>query len=64
MDEQSNLQNFVDEISSFSDEGAAPAKQRFAGAQAFRPIGEVVEIAGSGSQIRMDSAVLAALSDP
>src|SRR5690348_1217547 len=57
MDEQSNLQNFVNEISSFSDEGGAPAKS-FAPAANLASIGDVVEIAGSGSRIRMDAAAL------
>ncbi len=60
MNDQPNLRQFVDEVSSFSDE--APATPAPAPAKALSAIGEVVEIAGSGSQIRMDAAVLAALS--
>ena len=62
MDEQPNLQNFVNEISSFSDENVAPkaAASPVANLQA---IGTVVEIAGSGSRIRMDGAVLAQFAD-
>src|SRR5215204_2716946 len=62
MDEQSNLQNFVNEISSFSDEGSAPAKPASPAAD-LHAIGEVLEIAGSGSRIRMDGAVLSSLHD-
>ncbi|HET6940706.1 MAG TPA: ATP-binding protein, partial [Sphingomicrobium sp.] len=58
MDEQPNLQNFVNEISSFSDDGSAP-KATSPAAVSLQPIGEVLEIAGSGSRIRMDNAVLA-----
>ena len=66
MDDQPNLRSFVQEISSFSDESPAP---RAAPAEAadLPPIGRVQEIAGSGSQIRMDAASLATLqghSDP
>ena len=66
MDDQPNLQSFVNEISSFSDEGPAP-KTVAPLATNVQAIGEVMEIAGSGSRIRMDNAVLAALlnhSDP
>ena len=66
MDEQPNLQSFVNEISSFSDDGGAQSKAVSAAAS-LQAIGEVVEIAGSGSRIRMDGAVLASLhnhSDP
>ncbi len=60
MDEQPNLRNFVNEISSFSDEaGAAPRPS--APVADLPTIGEVVEIAGSGSSIRMDASVLAGL---
>ena len=59
MDEQPNLREFLNEVSSFSEESnAAPAKPAPANLGA---IGEVVEIAGSGSQIRMDGAALTAL---
>ena len=62
MDEQSNLQNFVNEISSFSDDGTAP-KPAAAPVAKLQPIGTVVEIAGSGSRISMDGAVLASLAE-
>ena len=61
MNDQPNLRQFLDEVSSFSEEEAqAPAKLG-AQAAALSPIGQVVEIAGSGSQIRMDSSALAAI---
>jgi hypothetical protein len=59
MDEQPNLREFLDEVSTFADE--SPASTSVAAAAVLDPIGEVVEIAGSGSQIRMDAARLAAL---
>ena len=62
MDEQSNLRNFVEEITSFGEEGPAPAKQ-VAPALDLPPIGIVAEIAGSGSRIQMDGAALAHLSN-
>jgi hypothetical protein len=65
MDEQPNLREFLSEVSSFSEETTpAPAKSAPVKVGA---IGEVVEIAGSGSQIRMDGKALSALqshSDP
>jgi uncharacterized protein len=66
MNDQPNLRQFLDEVSSFADEAsAAPAPQ---GAQApLGAIGKVLEIAGSGSQICMDKGRLAELqshSDP
>ncbi|HUP68163.1 MAG TPA: DUF87 domain-containing protein [Sphingomicrobium sp.] len=65
MDEQPNLSEFLSEVSNFAEEApAAPAKAK---GPSLGPIGHVVEIAGSGSQIRVDAAALAALqnhSDP
>jgi len=61
MDEQSNLRNFVEEITSFGEEGPAPVKQA-SPALDLPPIGIVAEIAGSGSRIQMDSGALAAIS--
>jgi len=60
MDDQPNLREFINEVSSFTDEeaSAAPAK---APAPALGAIGKVVEIAGSGSQIRLDAAAVTAL---
>ena len=66
MTDQPNLRQFLDEVSSFSEEDAsAPSTKGSQGPQS--AIGGVIEIAGSGSQIRMDAATLTALqshSDP
>ena len=65
MDDRPNLSEFLNEVSSFSEENAAPKPA--SAAQALKPIGQVFEIAGSGSQIRMDAAVLGSFqthSDP
>ena len=59
MTDQPNLKQFLDEMGSFSDEAGAAGKA--AAPSALPPIGHVVEIAGSGSQVRLDAAVLAAL---
>src|SRR3954452_13486618 len=65
MDEQPNLREFLDEVSSFSEEvNPAPAAPK---AAALAAIGAVLEIAGSGSQVRMNASALMALqsdSDP
>jgi hypothetical protein len=65
MDDQPNLREFINEVSNFTDEApASPSKAKSAAPGA---VGQVVEIAGSGSQIRMDAAALTALqshSDP
>jgi hypothetical protein len=59
MDEQPNLHQFIDEMSSFDEEPAQkPAR---AAASKLPAVGEVVEIAGSGSRIRMKSESLATL---
>jgi uncharacterized protein len=56
MDEQPNLRQFIDEVSSFDEEAApAPAK---ASVPALEPIGRVVEIAGSGSLLRIKAETL------
>ncbi|MES2119972.1 MAG: DUF87 domain-containing protein [Pseudomonadota bacterium] len=59
MDEQPNLREFINEVSNFAEEASssAPASK----SAALDPIGEVVEIAGSGSQIRMNAATLMTL---
>jgi len=65
MDEQPNLREFIDEVSSFDDEPAA--KPMRGAAPALPSVGEVIEIAGSGSKIRMKGETLNALqahSDP
>jgi len=65
MDDQPNLREFLNEVSSFSEEPTpAPTKSAPIKVSA---IGAVTEIAGSGSQIRMNGAELARLqshSDP
>src|SRR3982750_117695 len=65
MDDRPNLREFINEVSNFTDE--APASKSPSAGTAPGAIGQVVEIAGSGSQIRMDAAALAAIqshSDP
>ncbi len=59
MDEQPNLREFLNEVSNFADEGNASVPAAAPGG--VEPIGEVFEIAGSGSQIRMNAANLMAL---
>jgi hypothetical protein len=59
MDEQPNLSEFLNEVSNFTEE-SAPAPAKAVRAQ-LGAIGDVVEIAGSGSQIRMDAAAIAGL---
>jgi hypothetical protein len=65
MDEQANLRELLDDVSSFSGEPRdtpGPVTNLES-----HVIGEVLEIAGSGSKIRMDAKTLAALqsnSDP
>ncbi len=65
MDDQPNLREFLDEVSNFAEGSTATSSSSASDPAA--AIGEVFEIAGSGSQIRMDAAVLGALqshSDP
>jgi hypothetical protein len=63
MEEQpkANLHEFLNEVSSFSAEEAPAAAPARVPAPALGAIGQVVEIAGSGSQIRLDSGAVAAL---
>src|SRR3954447_26473364 len=60
MDEQPNLHEFLNEVSSFTEEDSAAVPAKPASPQA-GAIGQVVEIAGSGSQIRLDASVISAL---
>jgi hypothetical protein len=60
MDDRPNLREFLNEVSSFQEDEAPTAPAKPAG-PAPSAIGTVVEIAGSGSQIRMDAATVAAL---
>ena len=62
MDERPNLHEFLNQVSSFQDEEAGtPAAPAKAVGPAPGPIGQVVEIAGSGSQIRLDAATVTAM---
>ena len=61
MTDQPNLKQFLDEMGSFTEQDGA-ASPKAASGKALPPIGHVVEIAGSGSQVRLDPAVLSALS--
>jgi hypothetical protein len=62
MDEQpkANLREFLNEVSSFSEEEIAATPTR-AAAAVLGAIGQVDEIAGSGSRIRLDAAAVTAL---
>ena len=64
MEEQpnANLREFLNELSSFSGDEAPSTQSRGAG-PALSAIGTVVEIAGSGSQVRLDAAAVTALQD-
>src|SRR5437764_4882180 len=59
MDDQPNLHEFLNEVSNFAEE--APVSKGGSASASLTAIGEVFEIAGSGSQIRMDAAALGAL---
>src|SRR5687767_8793695 len=61
MTDQPNLRQFIDEMGSFTDEAGAASPK--AAAAALPSIGHVVEIAGSGSQARLDPAALQSLMD-
>jgi DNA helicase HerA-like ATPase len=63
MNEQPNLQQFVDHLSSYSDESAQGGTAAPAQASSLPGIGTVLEIAGSGSRVAMDAAQLNALAD-
>ncbi|MEO6198896.1 MAG: DUF87 domain-containing protein, partial [Sphingomicrobium sp.] len=58
MDDQPNLREFINEVSSFNEQEAAPERRH---GSALPVLGKVVEIAGSGSRVRMDASVLASL---
>jgi hypothetical protein len=60
MDDRPNLREFLNEVSSFQEDEAPAAPAKVAG-PAPKAIGTVVEIAGSGSQIRMDASIVAAM---
>jgi hypothetical protein len=61
MDDRPNLREFLNEVSNFQED--QPAAPTAAAQAALAPIGQVVEIAGSGSQIRMETQMLAALQN-
>jgi hypothetical protein len=63
MNEQPNLQQFVDHLSSFSDDTASTGGEVPNPANAVPAIGTVQEIAGSGSRVAMDAVQLHALLD-
>jgi hypothetical protein len=66
MNDQPSLKQFLDEMSSYTD-GEAGAGSSSSARDACPPIGQVVEIAGSGSRVIMDAARLGELmthSDP
>ena len=54
MDDRPNLREFLNEVSSFQEDEAPAAPAKPAGPAPSRS--DVVEIAGSGSQIRMDAS--------
>jgi DNA helicase HerA-like ATPase len=56
MDDQPNLHEFLNEVSNFAEE--SPVSKGGSASASLTPIGQVFEIAGSGSQIRMDAAAL------
>jgi uncharacterized protein len=60
MTDQPNLRQFIDELSNFDEEGG-PVPVRASSGAALPMVGKVVDIAGSGSQVRLDAAALAAL---
>ncbi|MEA3078834.1 MAG: hypothetical protein QOF05_242, partial [Sphingomonadales bacterium] len=62
MDDRPNLREFLNEVSSFQEEDAPTAPAKAAG-PAPKAIGTVFEIAGSGSQVRLDAAIVAALQE-
>src|SRR5690242_16034234 len=65
MDDRPNLSEFLNEVSSYGEE--TPVVKPASQAEALAPVGQVFEIAGSGSQIRMEAPALMALqshSDP
>ena len=61
MNDQPNLKQFLDEMGSFTDEAGASGAAAASG-KALPPIGHVVEIAGSRSQVRLDATALEVLS--
>lgn len=63
MTDNVNLKMFLDELSSVADEESTGGHVPSVGRDQLSAIGQVLEIAGSGSQIRMDPARLIALTN-
>ena len=63
MNEQPNLQQFVDHLSSYSDDNAQTGGRVPGPSSSVGEIGTVLEIAGSGSRIAMNVAQLHALAE-
>jgi len=61
MTDQPNLKQFLDEMGTFADDAGTDGKAA-ASKDALPPIGYVFEIAGSGSQVRLDATALGTLS--
>jgi len=62
MDDTPSLKQFLDEMTSYGEEEPAQVTVPQISSEPQPPIGQVIEIAGSGSQIRMAASALAALS--
>jgi hypothetical protein len=63
MTDQPNLREFLQHVSSFSGDENSAGAAGAAGSKGLEPVGKVLEIAGSGSQICLDRATLQALQD-
>ena len=63
MDENPNLKQFLDEMSSYDEPDFTASRVPRSVAAPQPPIGIVLEIAGSGSQIVMNTAAMTALAD-
>ena len=67
MNDQPNLRQFLEEVSSFSSDDAPDSPRPAGGGATLAAIGKVLEIAGSGSQVCLETVKLQALqsnSDP
>ena len=62
MDDNSSLKQFLDELSSYGDGEPGSGHVPMVPTGPLPVIGQVVEIAGSGSQVSMDTAPLVALA--
>ena len=61
MNDQPNLRQFLEEVSSFSSDDAPDFPKSAGGGSAPAAIGKVLEIAGSGSQVCLETVKLQAL---